>query len=334
MDAVNESAVIVLERLTKFYGRPGFRAPTGSDEPSKGTRRTRGIEDITLRLDEGEILGLLGPNGAGKTTLMRILVGLIRPTAGRATIMGQDIGAAGRGPINVRSAIGYLPGTLAMYRNLTGLAFLSAFARLRARDCSAEIAALADRMDADLSRRIGDLSRGNAQKLGVIQAFMHRPQLLILDEPTSGLDPLVQREFEAMLAEHRDRGGSVLLSSHMLSEVEHQADRVAILHRGRLLALETIDALRSSAMRSLELDFPDAVPASAFASIPGVLQVTASGNVLVCAIRGAETEVLRAAVANGVRSVHSHEPSLEEAFLSIISGRRDDHVDDRPAQLA
>lgn len=313
---MSDHAVLVLEDLTKFYGRQ------------------RGIEGISLRLDPGEILGLLGPNGAGKTTMTRIIVGLIRPTAGRVIILGQDIQARGHGSIGIRSSIGYLPGSLAMYRNLTGRAFLSAFSRLRKQDCAAEIEALANRLDADLSRRIADLSRGNAQKIGVIQAFMHRPRVLILDEPTSGLDPLVQREFEALLAEHRDRGGSALLSSHMLSEVEHQADRVAILDQGRMKAVETIEALRTSAMRSLELDFPDAVPASAFTSIPGVLEVSAHGTVLVCAIRGAETEVLREAVAHGVRSVHSHEPSLEEAFLNIISGREDGHVDHRPAQLA
>lgn len=300
---------------------------------TKAYGRTLGIDGITLQMESGEVLGLLGPNGAGKTTLMRILVGLIRPSSGSAIVLGQDIRTRGRGPISVRSDIGYLPGTLAMYRNLTGHAFLSLFARLRSRDCADEIATLSRRLDADLTRRIGDLSRGNAQKLGVIAAFMHRPVLLILDEPTSGLDPLVQREFEALLIEHRDRGGSALLSSHMLSEVEHQADRVAILHRGHLLAVQSIESLRSTAMRSLELDFPDAVPASAFTSVPGVLQVEAHGNSLVCSVRGSETEVLKAAVAHRVHTVHSHEPSLEEAFLSIIAEKEVAHVADRPAHL-
>jgi len=295
--------------------------------------RSLGIEDITLSMESGEVLGLLGPNGAGKTTLMRILVGLIRPTSGSAIVLGQDIRARGRGPVHVRSKIGYLPGTLAMYRNLTGRAFLSLFARLRHLDCAAEINALSRRLDADLTRRIGDLSRGNAQKLGVIAAFMHRPALLILDEPTSGLDPLVQREFEALLMEHRERGGSALLSSHMLSEVEHQAERVAILHRGHLLAVQSVQSLRSTAIRSLELDFPVAVPASAFISIPGVTQVEVRGTSLVCSVRGSETEVLKAAVTHQVQTVHSHEPSLEEAFLSIISQKEDADVVDNPAHL-
>jgi ABC-2 type transport system ATP-binding protein len=320
--SMHESEVLVLTELTKFY-----RGRVGRGE------RPPGIEGLTLSMQRGEILGLLGPNGAGKTTLMRILVGLIRPTCGTAVVLGQDISGPGRGPVQVRSRIGYLPGTLAMYRNLTGQAFLTLFARLRGCQASAEITALSERLDADLTRRIGELSRGNVQKLGVIAALMHQPELLILDEPTSGLDPLVQREFEALLTEHRLRGGSTLLSSHLLSEVEHQADRVAILHRGRLRAVQTIESLRSAALRSLELDFPDPVPAAAFAAIPGVLQVQANGNVLTCQVRGSEHSVLRVAVDHGVHSVHSHEPSLEEAFLNIISASEDGYAVDHPAHL-
>lgn len=287
------------------------------EEATKHYGRQVGIDGLSLTVGAGEIVGLLGPNGAGKTTALRMLLGLLHPTSGRALIEGEDVTTAGP---QVRAHVGYLPGTLELYGNLTGRRLLDYFAKLRRQDCSAEAQALAERLDLDLSRHVHDLSRGNKQKLGVVQAFMHRPRILVLDEPTSGLDPLVQREFEELLREHRAAGGAVLLSSHVLSEVEHLADRVAILEGGHLLALQTVDALRSRALRSLELDFPHPVDAGAFTDIPGVMSATGHGNVLTCEVIGEETELIRRSVEQGVRSIRSHEPTLEEAFLALVNG--------------
>ncbi len=290
---------IAFESATKHYGRQV------------------GIDGLTLTVAVGEIVGLLGPNGAGKTTALRMLLGLLHPTSGRALIEGEDVTTAGP---RLRACVGYLPGTLELYGNLTGRRLLDYFARLRRQDCGAQARILADRLDLDLSRHVHDLSRGNKQKLGVVQAFMHQPRILVLDEPTSGLDPLVQREFEELLREHRAAGGSVLLSSHVLSEVEHLADRVAILEGGCLLALQTVDALRSRALRSLELDFPQPIDAKAFTDIPGVMSATANANILTCEVIGEETELIRRSVELGVRSIRSHEPTLEEAFLALVNG--------------
>lgn len=298
-DGDGSGAAVAFESATKHYGH------------------RIGIDKLTLTVEAGEIVGLLGPNGAGKTTALRMLLGLLHPTSGRTLIEGADVATAGP---QVRACIGYLPGTLELYGNLTGRRLLDYFARLRRQDCSALARSLADRLDLDLSRHVHDLSRGNKQKLGVVQAFMHRPRILVLDEPTSGLDPLVQREFEELLREHRAAGGAVLLSSHVLSEVEHLADRVAILDGGHLLALQTVDALRSRALRSLELDFPQPVDPTAFTDIPGVMSATAHGNILTCEVIGDETELIRRSAERGVRSIRSHEPTLEEAFLALVNG--------------
>lgn len=289
---------ITLDRLTKFYGK------------------SRGIEDLSFTVEPGEVFGFLGPNGSGKTTTLRTLMGLIDATSGSATILGRN--ALLRDP-SLRAAIGYLPGALELYQNLTGRGMLTFLAKMRGVDCTRYIEEYAERLDLDLDRHIHDHSKGNRQKIGVIQAFMHQPDVLLLDEPTSGLDPLVQREFEVMLHQARDRGAATILSSHVLSEVEHLADRVAIINNGALVVVEHISTLKDRAVRTIDLFFDAPVSGDLFTGIEGVKQVTTSGRQVSCTLMGAETALLAAAVAHGVQSVRTREPSLEEIFVELIS---------------
>ncbi|MBU6348225.1 MAG: ABC transporter ATP-binding protein [Actinomycetales bacterium] len=290
---------ISISNLTKMYGN------------------TVGVRDISFEVMPGEVLGFLGPNGAGKTTAMRVLVGLIHATSGTARILGVDIQAANPA---LRADIGYLPGALELYRHLSAADLLHFLASMRRLDCSKQITSLANRLDLDLSKRLSDLSKGNRQKVGVIQAFMHQPKVLILDEPTGGLDPLVQREFEDILNSARDNGAGVLLSSHVLSEVEHLTDRVAILDRGDLLAVEHIDNLKSATTRTLDLQFEELVPPEVFSGVQGVKDVVVRGHQVTCEVAGSEHELLKVAVANGVVNVHSREVSLTEVFISLVEG--------------
>ena len=276
-----------------------------------------GVDELTFRVEPGEVFGFLGANGAGKTTAMRVLVGLLHPTRGRVELFGDDATAHGA---TLRAEVGYLPGTLALYGDLTARAHLEFLAHMRERDCTDATRSLATRLDLDLGRRVRDLSKGNQQKVGLIAAFMHAPRLLVLDEPTSGLDPLVQREFEAMLDEACARGAAALLSSHVLSEVEHQADRVGVLHHGHLVQVSPMPELRARARRTLEFDFEAPPDVAALRAVPGVLEVRAHGAVATCIVRGDEHEVLREAVRQGVRAVRSHEQSLEDVFFEIIDG--------------
>lgn len=292
------STAIELVNLTKNYGK------------------SRGIENISFTVQQGEVLGFLGPNGAGKTTCIRTLMGLIKATSGEARILGENALVASA---SLRSKIGYLPGVFAVYENYTGLELLQFIAKMRGINCDSAIKQYADRLKLDLHRHIHDLSKGNRQKVGVIQAFMHNPDVLFLDEPTSGLDPLVQREFEGILDEAKARGAAVVLSSHVMSEVEHLADRVAIINEGKLVVLEQISNLKLRAKQRVDLYFDHPVPESIFSSLPGVSQVHVRGNELSCTIVGNESELLRVAVANGVTSIRSHEPTLDEIFMSFIT---------------
>ncbi|NBY15163.1 MAG: ABC transporter ATP-binding protein [Actinobacteria bacterium] len=289
--------IISLTRLSKFYGN------------------TVGIQDISFDVAPGEVLGFLGPNGAGKTTAMRVLVGLIHATSGSASVLGSD---ALKFDSQLRSEIGYLPGTLELYRQMSGQDFLNFLAQMRQRDCTNQFNSLAERLEVDLTKKLSDLSKGNRQKIGVIQAFMHDPKVLILDEPTSGLDPLVQREFELILNESRERGAGVLLSSHVLSEVEHLADRVAVLDKGKLLAVEKISTLKSRATRTLDLTFIQQVTQDVFSRVPGVEHVSIRGGQVTCEVVGTETELLKVAVEHGVVNVCSREVSLNDVFISLV----------------
>ncbi len=293
-------AAVHTEGLTKYYGR------------------NRGIEVVDLDVREGEVFGFLGPNGAGKTTTIRVLLDEIRPTAGTATILGLD---AHRDAVEVRRHIGYIPGDLALYPNLTGRDTLTYFANMRGGVDWSYVDELAERLDSDLSRKVGNLSTGNRQKIGVIQAFMNRPDLLIMDEPTSGLDPLMQREFQTMLREVTAEGRTVFLSSHSLSEVQRVADRVGIIRDGLLITVESVTDLRSKAMRQVEFTLDSPAEASVFESVQGVRNVVVRDNHVEMSFDGDMGALLKAATDRyGVADIRTSEADLEEIFLTYYHG--------------
>jgi beta-exotoxin I transport system ATP-binding protein len=287
--------VISTERLTKSYGSH------------------RGIIELDLEIAEGEVFGFLGPNGAGKTTTIRVLLDHIRPTGGRATVFGIETTAD---PVAIHRRTGYLPGEFSLYDRLTGGQTLEYFANLRGGVDPAYQAMLIERLDLDPSRRFKEYSKGNKQKVGLVIALQHKPELLILDEPTAGLDPLVQQTFFGLLREAVAGGATVFLSSHILSEVEKSCDRVAIIRDGRLAQVGTVDSLRDLAHHQVELRFAGEVPAAEFERLPGVSDVALVDHVLRMRVSGAITPVVQAAARYELLDFVSREPSLEETFLA------------------
>ena len=288
-------AVIALEKLTKSYGS------------------SRGIIEVDLEVVQGEIFGFLGPNGAGKTTTIRTMLDLIRPTSGRALVFGVESSVD---PVAIHRRVGYIPGEFALYDRLTGGQTLEYFANLRGGVDKAYQASLIERFELDPSRRFREYSKGNKQKVGVVIALQHRPELLVLDEPTSGLDPLVQQTFFTTLREAVAEGATVFLSSHILSEVEKSSDRVAIIREGRIVKLGTVEGLRDLAHHQVELRFAGPVPTAAFEALPGVSDLVADDHVLRMRVAGAITPVVQAAARYELLDFVSREPSLEETFLA------------------
>ena len=280
------------------------------------------LVDLDLEVHRGEVFGFLGPNGAGKSTMIRTVLDEIRPTRGSATILGLDTHERS---VEIRRHIGYVPGDLAMYPNLTGRDTLRYFANLRGGVEWPYVEALAERLEADLDKKVGDLSTGNRQKVALLQAFMSRPELLILDEPTAGLDPLMQRELQAMMREAVDDGRTVFLSSHTLSEVQRVADRVGIIRHGHLVTVERVDVLRARAIRTVELVFDeDVVDTGRFEALPGARDVRATDGRVTISYDGEMHDLLRAATSNGtLRDISTHEADLEEIFLTYY---RDEEV--------
>ncbi|MFH1474296.1 MAG: ABC transporter ATP-binding protein, partial [Chloroflexota bacterium] len=262
------TTVIETERLTKSYGSH------------------RGIVEVDLAVQEGEIFGFLGPNGAGKTTTIRTFLDLIRPTSGVARVFGIESSVD---PVAIHRRIGYIPGEFTLYDRLTGGQTIEYFANLRGGVDRAYQASLVESFDLDPSRRFKEYSKGNKQKVGIVIALQHRPDLLVLDEPTSGLDPLVQQSFFELVHEAKAEGRTVFLSSHILGEVEKTCGRVAIIREGRLVKTDTVDALRDLAHHQVELRFTGAVPIESFAGLPGVSDVVADDHVLRLRVTGAIT---------------------------------------------
>jgi ABC-2 type transport system ATP-binding protein len=289
------TAVIRTEKLTKSYGTH------------------RGIVDVDLEVQQGEVFGFLGPNGAGKTTTIRVLLDLIRPTSGKAYVFEIESSA---NPAAIHRRIGYLPGEFALYDRLTGGQTLEYFGNLRGGVDRAYQARLIERFDLDPSRRFREYSKGNKQKVGLVAALQHRPDLLLLDEPTAGLDPLVQQTFFETMRESVEEGGTVFLSSHVLSEVERSCDRVAIISEGRIVRVDRVDALRDLAHHQVELRFAGEPPVAEFKELTGISDIEVEDHVLRLRVLGPITPVVQAAARLGVTDFLSREPSLEETFLA------------------
>jgi ABC-2 type transport system ATP-binding protein len=289
------TAVIHTERLTKSYGPH------------------RGITELDLDVEEGEIFGFLGPNGAGKTTTMRVLLDLIRPTSGRAEVFGIE---TTKDPVAIHRRIGYLPGEFDLYDRLTGADTIGYFANLRGGVDAAYVAELIERLDLDPSRRFKEYSKGNKQKVGLVVALQHRPDLLILDEPTAGLDPLIQQTFFEIVRETRSEGRTIFLSSHIIDEVDRTCDRVAIIREGRLVQVDSIEAIRRLAFHHVELSFGAPVASGLFSSIDGVSDVVVDGHTIRMRVSGPIGSVIAAAAPHGLVDVVSREPNLEDVFLA------------------
>jgi ABC-2 type transport system ATP-binding protein len=290
------SAVVRAERLSKDYGGH------------------RGVTDLTFDVREGEVFGYLGPNGAGKTTTIRLLLDLIRPTSGRIELFGLDVRRAGP---KARSRLGYLPGDLRLYERLTPREHLRYFASLRAMSDLGDAERLAERLDLELDRPIRALSKGNRQKVGLVQALMHRPALAVFDEPTSGLDPLVQQVVYELVAEATADGRTVFVSSHVLSEVQHIAHRVALIREGRLELVDDVESLRRRALTRVEVTFAEAPPPGTFDAVPGVREVDRTGHVVRLTLEGSADPLVKALARFEVHALDSHEADLEDVFLEL-----------------
>ncbi|WP_431954512.1 ABC transporter ATP-binding protein [Nocardia lijiangensis] len=290
------SAAILAEGLTKRYGKHVA------------------LTDLDLEVAQGEVFGFLGPNGAGKSTTIRILLDLIRPTAGRVAVLGTDPRAGGA---ELRAHIGYLPGELEIEGRNTAGELLGFLADQRGTVARSRITELADLLDLDLSRKVGAMSKGNKQKVGIVAAFMHRPQLLILDEPTSGLDPLLQQRFLTLVSEAKANGQTVFMSSHILSEVQQTADRAVIMRAGKLLGTENVEDLRRRSPRAVELVFDEDVFADDFANLTGVRDLSVADRTVRCTTEGEVDELFKTAAKYRLVSVLSTEPDLEQIFFSL-----------------
>ena len=290
------TAVIQAEKVTKYYGA------------------SRGVVDLSFEVEAGEVFGFLGPNGAGKTTTIRLMLDLIRFNAGRLELFGLG---AHTDSVAIRRRIGYLPGDLHLYERLTPRELLRYFAALRGLDGLGEGEQLAERFELELDRPIKDLSKGNRQKVGLVQAFLHRPDLLLLDEPTAGLDPLVQITFNELLREVAAEGRTVFLSSHILSEVQRLADRVAIIREGSLELVEAVDTLRARAFVRVEATFAKPPPKGAFSGLSGVRELERKGPVVLFALEGPVDPLIKALARYEVLALDSHEADLEDFFLTL-----------------
>ena len=297
----NGNPVIKLQNLTKHYGE------------------IVGIQDLSLEVTEGEVFGLLGPNGAGKTTTIRLILDFIRPTSGKAAVFGLSPRSDGT---DIRRRVGYLPGDFVTYDHMTGATVTEYFTHLRGAD-PVKLVALCERYKLDLSRKIGQLSKGNKQKTGLVQAFMNDPDLLILDEPTAGLDPLLQYEFQKMIHEEKAQGKTIFMSSHVMSEVEATCDRVGIIREGKLVTIDTVSHLTELSLWTAKITFSQPVPSDTFNNLPGITVIDQTDNRtynLSISGEGSMDSLIKAAAKHPVQIFESQHASLEDAFLKYYSG--------------
>lgn len=295
-------AIIEINHLKKYYGKH------------------RGIEDVTFSVEEGEIFGFIGPNGAGKSTTIRVLLSLIYPTAGSATVFGKDCIREGA---EIRRRIGYLPSEVFYYENMKVIDVLKYSASFYKNVRQTRIRELAEVMELDLSKRVSDLSYGNKKKVGIVQGLLHEPKLIILDEPTSGLDPLMQQRFFDLIAAENQKGATVLFSSHILPEVQKLCSRVAIIRDGLIVKVEDMKTLRNEKFKRFAVEFAETMPAD-FLQIAGVVQLEQDGPTTRFLYGGDINQVLTRLYGHTVTNLLVEEPSLEEIFLHYY--RREDQA--------
>ena len=289
--------MIEVQHLTKQYGR------------------VTAVNDVSFRVEKGEIVGFLGPNGAGKSTTIRILLDLIRPSAGHASVLGLDCQAESR---RVRAAVGYLAGDVRLYGGMRGHEVVELVGAMRDhRVDDGYINALAADLDLDLHGHAGSYSKGNRQKLGILLALLSRPPVLLLDEPTAGLDPIVQRVVWQILQREAARGTAVFFSSHVLSEVDQVCDRVGILREGRLVAVETVANLKGRAVRHVEMSFAGALPADGALDLDGVRELRRTGETIEVEVQGEVDGLIKAIAPYHVTDLRTEQPTLDEVLLAF-----------------
>ena len=285
--------VIEIKNLTKNYGK------------------ARGITDVSFNVQQGEIFGFIGPNGAGKSTTIRTLLSLIYPTSGSATIFGKD--CVEFGP-EIKKEIGYLPSEVFYYDNMKVIELLKYSASFYKKDCSKRIKELAEIMDLDLNKKIDDLSFGNKKKVGIVQGLLHEPKLIILDEPTSGLDPLMQQKFFDLLEEENKKGATILLSSHILSEVQRLCNRVAIIKEGKIIKVEKISTLQENNHKKFKIEITSKIDDTYF-NISGVSALDIKGNIISFLFRGNINLIMKKISEIQITNLWIEEPDLEEIFM-------------------
>jgi ABC-2 type transport system ATP-binding protein len=285
--------VIELNKLTKMYGK------------------ARGITDVSFHVEEGEIFGFIGPNGAGKSTTIRVLLSLIYPTSGSATIFGKDV--VKYAP-EIKTEIGYLPSEVFYYDNMRVIDLLKYSASFYKKDCTKRIKELADIMELDLTKKIDDLSLGNKKKVGIVQGLLHEPKLIILDEPTSGLDPLMQQRFFDLLEKENQKGATILFSSHILSEVQRLCDRVAIIKEGKIVQVEKIRTLKENNYKKFKIETVSKIPDDFF-SLPGVNQLEMKEKTVSFIFRGNINGIMKKIAEIQIANLWVEEPDLEEIFM-------------------
>ncbi len=285
--------IIEIKNLTKTYGK------------------ARGITDVSFNVEEGEVFGFIGPNGAGKSTTIRTLLSLIYPTSGSAKIFGMD---CVKNAPEIAREIGYLPSEVFYYDKMKVIDVLKYSASFYKKDCSKRIKDLAEIMDLDLKKRVEDLSFGNKKKVGIVQALLHEPRLIILDEPTSGLDPLMQQKFFDLLEEENKKGSTILMSSHVLSEVQRMCTRVAIIKEGKIIKLEKMSNLTENNYKKFKLELKSSIDQKTF-NIPGVSNLELKGSILSFLFKGNVNNILKKITEVELKNVWIEEPSLEEIFM-------------------
>ncbi len=295
--------------MLKLY----FNKPLDLIDVTKNYGSSRGIENISLKLNPGEVFGFLGPNGAGKSTTIKTIMNFLTPNKGKILIFGQDGIKANK---ILKQHIGYLSGEFSVYDNLTGkqlLTFLGSFNELFSWK---EVEKLAKIFDAELDKKISDLSKGNKQKLGIIQAFMHKPKLLILDEPTSGLDPLMQEAFFTLLKESQKQGATIFFSSHNIFEVQKTADRAGFIRNGKLIAIEDIKNLRKIGLHKFEVHFSEKITANKLVNIENVNDLKISDNIVRFSVKGSIDSLIKRLSKFNIISINQQETNLEDIFLN------------------